>query len=124
MQPGERCVVVLGASPKPTRYSNHAVRLLLAAGYRVLPVHPRAERIHGSPVLGGLGEIGEPVDTLTVYLGAGRSLPLIADILAARPRRVILNPGAESPELERRLAEAHIPCLHACTLVLLGTGKF
>ena len=33
--PEERQVVVLGASPKPGRYSNQAVRLLLERGFRV-----------------------------------------------------------------------------------------
>ena len=35
MNPSEHHVVVLGASPKPERYSNRAVRLLLRLGYRV-----------------------------------------------------------------------------------------
>jgi hypothetical protein len=37
---------------------------------------------------------------------------------------VILNPGAESRELERALHDARIPYEHACTLVLLRTGQF
>ena len=44
-KPQERTVVVLGASPKPVRYSYQAVKLLKDKGYRVIPVHPKAQRI-------------------------------------------------------------------------------
>jgi hypothetical protein len=37
---------------------------------------------------------------------------------------VIINPGAESRELELALRNARIPFEHACTLVLLRTGQF
>ncbi len=122
--PRDRCVVVLGASPKPTRYSYQAVKALDQAGYRVLPVHPKAERIDRIAVLASLSQIHEPVDTLTLYLGEERSRGMIDDILRLRPRRVIFNPGSESAELERHLKDQHIPFEHACTLVLLRTHQF
>ena len=36
----KRNVAVLGASPKPERYSNQAVRLLASLDYRPIPVNP------------------------------------------------------------------------------------
>lgn len=45
--PAEHLVVVLGASPKPERYSNQAVCLLRETGYRVIPVYPRSSDIEG-----------------------------------------------------------------------------
>ena len=117
-------VVVLGASPKEDRYSNKAVRLLMENGYDPVPVHPLAQTIHGQPCRTSLAEVKGPVDTITVYLGAKNSDPLIDDILAAAPRRLILNPGAENPALEERARAAGIEVLHACTLVLLSTNQF
>ena len=80
--------------------------------------------MEGLPAAATLAEIAGRVDTVTVYIGPRHIGPLIADIVAARPRRVILNPGTESAELERTLDEHGIPYLEACTLVLLGTGQF
>ncbi len=120
----ERIVAVLGASPKRERYSNRAVRMLQEQGFRVIPVHPAVESIEGIPAAAGLGEIRVPVDTLTVYLSPRNSLPLADEIAALRPGRVILNPGTESDALERRLEQENIPYLHACSLVLLSTGRF
>lgn len=122
--PKDRCVVVLGASPKPIRYSYQAVKLLEQAGYRVIPVHPKAQHIDRVPVVADLSLIREPVDTLTLYLGADRSRGLIDDILRLAPRRVIFNPGSESVSMERALREQRIPFEHACTLVLLRTHQF
>ncbi len=125
MTPGEHHVVVLGASPKPHRYSNQAVRLLKSMGYAVTPVHPKAREIEGLPVIPRLNQIAPgPVHTLTLYLGAERSRPLIGDIVALRPKRVIFNPGSESTELQRHLEEKGIHFIHGCTLVMLRIGAF
>lgn len=120
----ERTVVVLGASPKPIRYSYQAVKLLNDKGFRVIPVHPRAQRIDQIPVVHSLAAISEPVDTLTLYIGPERVRDQIQGIVDLRPGRVILNPGAESHALEVALRQARIPFERACTLVLLRTGQF
>ena len=40
-------VAVLGASRKPQRYSNRAVRALAQHGYRVVPVNPAHAEVEG-----------------------------------------------------------------------------
>ncbi len=116
--------MVLGASPKPHRYSNQAVRLLLEYGHAVIPVHPKVKQIEGLAVTDQLSSIDPPVDTLTLYVGPARSHPLIDAIIALKPNRVILNPGTESDELEQCLSENAIPCVKDCTLVMLRSGRF
>lgn len=124
LKPAEHCVVVVGASPKPTRYSYQAVKLLHDKGYHVLPVHPKSARIDRIPAIPNLSSILEPVHTLTLYVGPERSRGMIEGIVALTPQRVILNPGTESRDLEYALKDARIPYEHACTLVLLRTGQF
>ena len=124
MKNHERTVVVLGASDSLERYSNRAIRLLKSEGYRTIPVHPSLKDIEGLTVIHGLPEIREKVDTLTVYLGPDKCVHLVDDIIAMKPGRVILNPGTESETIEDRLLDAEIPIIHACTLVMLGTGRF
>ena len=117
-------VVVLGASHKPERYSNQAIRLLREHGHEVIPVHPRLEQAEGIPVANSLDLIEGAVDTLTMYIGAERSSQIADAILTLRPGRVIFNPGSENGELAAKLQAACIPFEHACTLVLLSTGQF
>ena len=117
-----RHVVVLGASPKPHRYSHQAVVLLRETGHRVTPVNPRAEKVAGTPVVASLGDVPRPVHTVTLYVGPARLEPLLSDLLA--PQRVIFNPGSESATAQRELSAAGVDWLEACTLVMLRIGTF
>jgi len=116
-------VAVLGASDNPERFSHMAVVLLKEHGHTVIPVNPALESIEGLPVVKSLREI-PAADTLTLYVGSARLAPLTEDIVRLRPRRVIFNPGTESPELQTALDAAGIPWVEACTLVMLRTGRF
>lgn len=117
-------VAVIGASPKPVRYSNQAVRLLRDYGHRVLPVNPAQDTIEGLPVFRNVEALPRPVDTVTMYVSPEHSQPLLPALLALQPRRVIFNPGAENPALEDALRQAGIVIEEACTLVLLRTRQF
>lgn len=122
--PAGHRVVVLGASPKPARYSNRAVRALLENGYRVIPVHPKVAVLEGLKVRHSLREIGAPVHTLTVYVNPDIGARLADDIIRLNPLRVIFNPGTELPALETRLRHHDVRCIHGCTLVMLRTRQF
>ncbi len=117
-------VVVLGASPKEKRYSNQAVRELLEHGHHVYPVHPLSTEIHGQSCVKHLDEITSNIDTLTLYVGKERSTKLINNILSMKPKRIIMNPGAENELLEAKAKEIDIEVVIGCTLVMLRTGQF
>ena len=119
-----RRVVVLGASNKPERTAYEALSRLIEAGFDPIPVNPALDTILGRKCYPALADVARPVETLTVYLGEKRSTPLIDEILALKPGRIILNPGAENDVLATKAKGAGIPVENACTLVLLGTGQF
>ena len=122
--PANETVVVLGASPKPERYSNQAVRALAEHGHRVIPVHPLLKKIAGVPAVPALTQIDRAVNTITIYVGPERGRELIQEIIDLKPDRVIMNPGTGSDEIETNLNDEGIPVLRACTLVMLRTGQF
>ena len=117
-------VAVLGASPNPARYSNKAIRMLLSHGHSVIPVNPGYDRIEGLSVVPNPSELPQGVHTITVYVGPQHINPLLDGIIAAKPARIIANPGAESSLLKQRAELAGITYVEACTLVLLSTGQF
>ncbi len=117
-------VAVLGASPKPKRYSNQAVRLLKENHYEVIPVNPYFSEIEGLRCVHDIKSLPAALDTITVYINPGRLTPLLDDLISLKPRRVILNPGTESETVKQKLAENNINTLAACTLVMLRTGQF
>ena len=118
-------VAVLGASRKPERYSNQAIRLLRHYGHTVLPVNPAQQEIEGLRVTPSVDNLtpGE-IDTVTMYVSPAHSDPLLPGLLRLKPKRVIFNPGAENPRLQQALQKAGITVEEACTLVLLRTGQY
>lgn len=121
---GKQRVAILGASDNPERYAHKAFLLLREHGHSVIPVHPAEKIIEGVRSVRSLGEIKEPVDTLTMYVSPQISEKLADAILALKPSRIIFNPGTENPELQKKCAEQGIEVVTACTLVMLRTGQF
>ena len=62
----DKTTVVLGASVKPERYSNKALRMLREHGHTVIPVHPLHKEIEGIKAVPALSEIIGEIDTVTV----------------------------------------------------------
>ena len=118
-----KTTVVLGASPNPARYSNLAVKQLQSHGHTVIPIGIREGTIESVPVVIGKPEIKD-VDTVTLYMNPKRQIEYYDYILSLHPNRIIFNPGAENPELEKLAEETGIKTLEACTLVLLATGQY
>jgi len=117
-------VAVLGASPKPDRYAYRAMQMLRQFGHRAIPVNPAFDEILGETCYGKLADVPGAVDTITMYLGKQRSDPLIEEIIAAKPKRIIMNPGAENDDLAAKAEAAGIEPVYDCTLVMLQTGSF
>lgn len=120
-------VAVLGASSDKTRYSYKAIEMLKEYGHRPIPINPRESEILGFKVVPDLGQLyqsGEKVDTLTMYVNPSISSKYESQILLLSPKRVIFNPGAENPDLEKVLEQNGIGVENACTLVLLRTHQF
>lgn len=117
-------VAILGASPKPDRYAYKALALLHEYGHRTVAINPAFEEILGQKCYPTISDAPGPIDTVTLYLGEARSNPLIEEIVNAKPRRIIMNPGAENAALAEKAEEAGIEVVEGCTLVMLRTGQF
>ncbi len=120
----KQVVAVLGATPKEDRYAYKAMKMLQEYGHTPVPVNPAFPEVLGLQCHASLADVPQSIDTLTLYVGEARSMPLIPEILAAKPRRIIFNPGAENPQLAEQAQAQGIETLEACTLVMLRTGQF
>jgi len=117
-------VVVLGASDNPARYSNMALCSLMEKGYEAIPIHPSLKKIKGVRVLNKLEDVEGRVDTVTVYVNSKRSSDMVESIVSLKPRRIIVNPGAESEKIKEASERGGIEYVEACTLVMLSTNQF
>lgn len=116
-------VIVLGATNNPKRYAYLAVQSLLSHGHKVFPVGIKKGEVEGLPIINHR-EIIEDIDIITVYVGLQNQKSLYDYILKTSPKKIIFNPGAENPELQRLAEEKGITVQNACTLVLLSIDTF
>lgn len=117
-------VAVLGASPRPERVSNEAVRLLTHYGHKVYPVNPNYPEVGGILTVPTLEDLPGPAHTVTLYLRPELLVPHTQALIEAAPKRVIFNPGTENREVMDLLRAAGIECVQRCTLVMLRTDLF
>jgi len=117
--------VVIGASPKLSRYSNLASRMLDSAGFEFVPLGIRKGDILGKPILDLREKPAiDNVHTVTLYLNPVNQKEWYNYILSLHPKRLIFNPGTENPELGELAEKQGIEVEYACNLVLLSTGQF
>jgi uncharacterized protein len=124
MNSKKEIVAVVGASPKPNRYSYKALKLLQEKGHKPIPIAPARNDILGMHVYPSMVSVPDKIDTVTLYVGAARQSGIVEDVIKIKPKRIIFNPGTENPEVYDRLKEAGIEVIVACTLVMLYTDQF
>jgi predicted CoA-binding protein len=129
-------VVILGASPRPDRYSNKAIHSILQHGHTPIPINPKYENIEGLLCFSDLRKLKEhmntssesdeqkQIHTICLYLNPSLLKEHVKSIIDIKPKRVIFNPGTEDDEVAIRLEQNNIEALFACTLVLLATHQF
>ncbi|MFM1876305.1 MAG: hypothetical protein RL266_2042 [Bacteroidota bacterium] len=114
--------LVVGASPKPDRYSYEAVVRLNIHGHSVYAYGLKESEVMGIPIHTVWPE--EWFDTVTLYLNPQRQKEYYDRIMGLKPNRVIFNPGTENPEFMQKLQESGIGVEVACTLVMLSIGNY
>lgn len=115
--------LVIGASENTERYSNKAIRMLLAHQHEVVAYGRKKGNVEGVEIVTDF-EHWHNIDTVTLYLNPKNQEPYYEDILALKPRRVIFNPGTENAVFQQKLKTHHINFENACTLVLLSTRQY
>jgi len=75
---GSRTIAMVGASSKPDRPSHGVMKILMHAGFHVIPVTPREPSVLGQRAYASLEEIPERVDIVDVFRRA-EDTPAIAD---------------------------------------------
>lgn len=116
-------VLVLGASLHTNRYSNMAVKKLLANGFKVIGLGSTRGQIDAAEVWTAPQDI-EGLYAVSIYLNPHNQSSYFNYIVALAPEKVVFNPGAENSVLEALLDQHGIAHERACTLVLLSLGKF
>lgn len=97
-------IAVVGLSTNETKAAHAVPAFLQAAGFRVIPVHPRAVEILGERAYRSVTDIGEPVDVVNVFRPAAEAPELARQAVAIGAKVLWLQQGIRSAEA-RRIAE-------------------
>ena len=122
MEQERKISLILGASPRAMRYSHAAAIRLLSNGHEIIALGRSEYKMNGWEIVSTLPDFA--VDTVTIYLRASRQSEFYEYLDKYTPRRVVFNPGAENPELEKKLRTSGVEVLEACTLVMLSAGMY
>lgn len=123
-RPMTETVAILGATDNRDRFAYRAMLALVEHGHKVLPINPFHDEIDGTQCFKDLAACTVEIDTITVYVSPGILRELVKDIVAAKPGRVILNPGTEDQGVISQIREVGIKVQRACTLVLLSSNQY
>ncbi|WP_405569491.1 CoA-binding protein [Winogradskyella sp. Asnod2-B02-A] len=115
--------LVIGASLKPERYSNIAIKRLRKYKHDVKAFGLKSGMVEDVSIDTELMPYKD-IDTVTLYLNPMRQKPYYDYIIGLNPNRVIFNPGTENSEFYNLLKQNNIEFEVACTLVLLGTNQY
>jgi predicted CoA-binding protein len=95
-----RTIVVVGASPRPTRHSGEVVRYLHKAGYDVVPVRPDRVTVGDLPTYASVEDVAGPIDLVVIFRRPDAAIVHVREAVAKRAEAVWLPPGAWSREAE------------------------
>ena len=114
---------VVGASPKPERYSHKIVKLLKERGYDVFPVRPAVDEILGLDVSPAVSDLPDDVQVVDMVINPDKGIEIMEEIRDKGIKYVWLQPGAESDEIHA-FARAHgIHAIEACVLAVLAIRR-
>jgi predicted CoA-binding protein len=89
--PGRWAVVGLSTNRARTAYS--IARYVQDLGMEIVPVHPRAETVHGARGYATLAEVPGPLDVVDVFVNSRLAGAVVDDAIAAGARAVWLQLG-------------------------------
>jgi len=115
--------LVIGASLKPERYSNIAIKRLTENKVETVAFGLKRGEVSGVSIDTELMPYKD-LHTVTLYLNPQRQKSYYDYIIGLNPKRVIFNPGTENPEFQNLLKQKNIVFEEACTLVLLSINQY
>ena len=97
---------VVGLSTNTARPAYGVARFLQSVGKRIVPVHPRAETVHGEPGYRTLAEIPFGVDVVDVFVNSRRAGAVADDALDTKAGAVWFQLGVIDEAAAQRVRDA------------------
>ena len=99
---------VVGLSTNAERPAYGVAAYLQALGHTIVPVHPRAETVHGERGYARLSDIPDPVDVVDLFVNSTRIGPIVDEAIALGAPAVWLQLDVRDPGAEERARAAGV----------------
>ena len=109
----QRSFAVFGDTLNPEKYAYKIKNSMLEAGYRVYPVGKELQSVN---------DIEDEIDVIDLCMNPARSLELLKENRKSF-KCIVIQPGADSPELIKWLDENSIPRINGCLLAGLSSYR-
>ncbi|MYU11978.1 CoA-binding protein [Streptomyces sp. SID8361] len=97
---------VVGLSSNQQRAAYGVADVLQRFGKRIVPVHPKAETVHGERGYGSLAEIPFPIDVVDVFVNSDLAGPVADEAVAIGAKSVWFQLGVIDPAAYERTRAA------------------
>jgi predicted CoA-binding protein len=97
---------VVGLADNPGRAAWSVARRLQAHGKRIIPVHPRAEAVHGEPGYRTLADVPVAIDVVDLFVNSRRVGAIIDDAIAVGAGAIWTQLDVDDPAAADRAAAA------------------
>jgi predicted CoA-binding protein len=82
---------IVGLSNNPERAAYKVAKVLIEKGHTVIPVHPKAEIVHGQKGYSKLSEIQVPIDVVDIFVNSQLAGPVVDEAIAVGAKGVWLQ---------------------------------
>lgn len=114
-------IAVIGASADRSKFGNRCVRAYLQRSWTVYPINPKERVIEGLLVYPSIRDVPEEfIDRVSMYLPTARGVVVLEEVAECNVGEVMLNPGADDPEVVSRGRQLGLNVVSACSLIAIG----
>ncbi len=97
---------VVGLSQNPARVAHRIASYLQRMGMTIVPVHPRADTVHGAQGYATLADVPGPIDVVDVFVRSDLAGAVVDDAIAVGAKAVWLQLGVVDEAAAARAAAA------------------
>jgi uncharacterized protein len=101
-----KTIAMVGASSNPDRTSHGIMKLLLGAGYHVIPVNPKETEVLGQKAVGSLAAIEEKVDIVDVFRRSEETPGIAEEAIAIGAKVLWLQLGVTNEDASAKAKAA------------------
>jgi hypothetical protein len=88
---GMQTWAIVGLSNNAGRAAYGVAQLLQQKGHRIIPVHPKAESVHGEPGYASLGDVPHSIDVVDVFVNSELAGAVVDAAIAIGARGIWLQ---------------------------------